>query len=301
MNKSVCVVMSVYNGEKYLADQIDSILAQKDVQVFLFIRDDGSDNPTAKLLQNYNSKYDNVAVQTGPNLGIKDSFLTALNAAPFITDYYAFSDGDDMWLPEKLMAAVAILDTKDASISQGYCSQITLVDSQLKFLRLGQPLNRPISFGNALVECRMSGATAVFNRTAWENIVGLDFTVAVMHDAWVNLVISATGQVHFDPHSHILYRQHQGNADGGTKNLGRLWRDRLNRFQTMQKYSAQASSLANQYPVFLDDSYPDMCGKVVNMYRSIKDRLYFLAEKRIYCQTMTRKLFCALAIGKRHI
>ena len=93
---SVAVIMSTYNGEKYLAEQIDSILAQKDVHVELFIRDDASQDSTREIISDYVNKYDNVHADYGTNnIGWIRSFIYALGTAPEF-DYYALSDQDDV-------------------------------------------------------------------------------------------------------------------------------------------------------------------------------------------------------------
>ncbi len=108
----VAVIMSTYNGEKYLAEQIDSILAQKDVHVELFIRDDGSKDSTREIISDYVSRYDNIHAEFGSNLGWIKSFVSALGSAPDF-DYYAMSDQDDVWLEEKLITAVKAIQQKE--------------------------------------------------------------------------------------------------------------------------------------------------------------------------------------------
>lgn len=98
--KSVQVVMSTYNGEKYLKEQIDSILSQEGVDVRLYIRDDGSSDRTTDILASY-QEHKNVKIEKGNNLGFAKSFLTALDECDE-ADYYAFSDQDDVWEKDKL-------------------------------------------------------------------------------------------------------------------------------------------------------------------------------------------------------
>lgn len=104
--KSVQVVMSTYNGEKYLKEQIDSILSQEGVDVRLYIRDDGSSDRTTDILASY-QEHKNVKIEKGNNLGFAKSFLTALDECDE-ADYYAFSDQDDVWEKDKLSTAIEI-------------------------------------------------------------------------------------------------------------------------------------------------------------------------------------------------
>lgn len=106
--KSVQVVMSTYNGEKYLKEQIDSILSQEGVDVRLYIRDDGSSDRTTDILASY-QEHKNVKIEKGNNLGFAKSFLTALDECDE-ADYYAFSDQDDVWEKDKLSTAIEIFN-----------------------------------------------------------------------------------------------------------------------------------------------------------------------------------------------
>ena len=72
---NIAVLMSTYNGQKYIREQIDCILSQKDVDVQLFIRDDGSSDDTVSIVKEYTEKYPNVHFYQGENLGVGSSFM----------------------------------------------------------------------------------------------------------------------------------------------------------------------------------------------------------------------------------
>lgn len=93
----VIVLMSTYNGEKYLKEQIDSILNQVKVEVFLMIRDDGSSDNTIAILKEYERQNRNIKIIKGKNIGVGNSFMQLLyNSAE--AEYYAFADQDDVWV-----------------------------------------------------------------------------------------------------------------------------------------------------------------------------------------------------------
>ena len=102
--EKILVMMSTYNGEKYIREQIDSILHQKDVKVDIVVRDDGSKDNTQNILKNYSSKYKNIKWSQGDNVGPCKSFLELLYSSGEY-EYYAFADQDDYWYPNKLKAA----------------------------------------------------------------------------------------------------------------------------------------------------------------------------------------------------
>ena len=108
--KKVCVLMSTYNGEKYLKEQIDSILKQKGVKVNLLVRDDGSTDNTLSLLEEYKKK-GLLDYCCGSNMKPARSFMELLSIAPD-SDYYAFSDQDDYWEHDKLFNAVKNTEKK---------------------------------------------------------------------------------------------------------------------------------------------------------------------------------------------
>ena len=106
--KKVQVLMSTYNGQTYLKKQIESILEQTYPNIELLVRDDGSSDHTIDILRDYEERYENIKVIYGKNIGVNGSFFYLL--AQSNSDYLAFSDQDDIWLPEKIQNAVEKLD-----------------------------------------------------------------------------------------------------------------------------------------------------------------------------------------------
>ncbi len=246
MKPTVTVLMSVFNGARYVRAQIDSILDQRDVDVVLIIRDDGSTDDTLRVLRDYSTAHRNVVVEAGRNVGARDSFLSLLVSCTVQSDYYAFSDADDVWLPQKLSAAVDALQRVASPATPAlYASRVRYVDSDLKDLGLGPGPRRPLTFANALIECRASGATAVFTHAATEALRRYDYRAARTHDGWVYMVVTAFGPAVFDDRSFILYRQHGGNLTGNQLSRRVKWTRRLQRphFAALSRHQA-ASFLA---------------------------------------------------------
>ena len=224
---NVCVLMSTYNGEKYLNEQIDSLLNQKGVKVSIFVRDDGSTDETISILEKY--KNDGVLDwYQGANLKSARSFLDLVYNAPQ-SDYYAFCDQDDYWLPDKLSVAVSCLKSTDPNRSALYCCKTVIVDKELKpieqnnkydFIALDMP--SVFMFNNA------PGCTMVFNRYLLDRVKEYNPSFIGMHDAWIYKVCVVTGnQVIVDKNAHILYRQHENNVLGGIHDPVATWRRRL--------------------------------------------------------------------------
>ncbi|MBR4115330.1 MAG: glycosyltransferase, partial [Bacteroidales bacterium] len=118
MLEKVCVVLASYNGQKYIREQLDSIAAQEGVEVSLLVRDDGSRDATQEILEQYQNA-GALRWYTGAHLNVAQGFLELLRNAPE-ADYYAFCDQDDVWLPDKLAAAVAMLKQENPALPLMY-------------------------------------------------------------------------------------------------------------------------------------------------------------------------------------
>lgn len=213
---TVAVLMSTYNGEKYLSTQIDSIINQEGVEISLFIRDDCSTDETIKILSRY-SHQENIHVIYGKkNLKPANSFMELLyNTHGF--DYYAFADQDDIWLEDKLITAVNKISTYQTPAL--YCSnQIILEGDKEKHKRYED--NPSTDLVRVLFSNSISGCTMLMNNSlasvlsSPENRPRPNVLSLRMHDTWVLLVAILTGNVVYDDEGHILYRIHENNMVG---------------------------------------------------------------------------------------
>ena len=213
MSGKVQILMSTYNGEAYLKEQMDSLLGQTYPEIEILVRDDGSSDGTLGILKEYEEKYNNVYLYPEKNVGVTESFLSLL--ARSNGEYVAFCDQDDIWLSEKIEKAVEKLAlVKGPAL---YCGHKLLVDAQ------GNPLagsneitNQPprVSFENAVVESVCTGCTMVLNQPLVESLKNHMPKHAVIHDWWIYLVASYEGQVIYDEKAYICYRQHANNVIG---------------------------------------------------------------------------------------
>lgn len=246
--KEVQVLLSSYNGEKYIRKQLDSILAQENVAVKLFVRDDGSTDKTVEILKAYEEANDNIRVLYGENLGVIHSFFALIEEAEE-AEFTAFADQDDVWLPEKLFRAVSALEEQKSELPLVYCSAKQLVDEQLQPLRSGICYGTVTpDFGNALVENMCTGCTCVINREMLQLLKGRTPDFTVMHDFWIYLVGSCFGRVLYDKESYILYRQHSGNELGAASSLLENYRRRIKNFKKHRgQLTRQAKELLRLY------------------------------------------------------
>jgi glycosyltransferase involved in cell wall biosynthesis len=206
------VLLSTYNGERHLREQVDSILAQRGVDVRLVVRDDESRDGTLEVLASYADE-PRVRVRAGGrNLGLPQAFFELLENSRDDAEMWALADQDDVWLSHKLLRAAAALEAVDGPAM--YCARVLVSDEDLRPLYAhALPLRGP-SFENALVQNIATGCTIVLNRAARDVLRGRWPDYAVMHDAWLYAVLSGCGTVVYDPEVVVRYRQHGANAVG---------------------------------------------------------------------------------------
>ena len=225
VKSEVAIVMSTYNGSRYLREQIDSILAQDFKNWDLYIRDDMSSDDTGVILKDYEERYDNIHVveNNNINLGAKRSFLKLVESVN--AKYYMFSDQDDFWLPNKISLTLGAMKSAekvrpDVSIPILVHTNYRIVDSKLAELR-----TPPASFKNytdlsslSINNC-ITGCTMMINE-ALKNLIGNVDTESVgMHDWWFGLIANCFGMVKYLPQVTILYRQHEGNVVGANTGM----------------------------------------------------------------------------------
>lgn len=222
----VLVVMSTYNGEKFMAEQIDSILAQKDVAVTIHIFDDCSKDKTQEIAREYEKKDKRVVLHVNEKnknftYNFIDGLFTFKDEQGY--DYYAFSDQDDFWVEDKLISAINKIE--EVGSCTLYSSNLKLVDGELK------PLDANLMDLNYVnkkydVACKnvVTGCTAVFDND-FKNLVTEKYPENIyLHDHWIALIANYTEGSHFIYDScpdHILYRQHGNNQIGENKNIGK--------------------------------------------------------------------------------
>lgn len=212
---NIYILMSTYNGETYLHEQIDSILSQTNPDFKIYIRDDGSTDSTAAILEAYAKQDERISWYQGANIGASQSFFQLMNTVKDDADYYIFADQDDVWFSDKLERIVAVMGAHDSRIPLLYCGQAVLVNSELKVLRRRAYGKKIIpSFGNALIENICIGCTSAMNTALFQIIRSHVPSFAIMHDWWFYLTASYLGSVIFDQTPLVYYRQHNKNAVG---------------------------------------------------------------------------------------
>lgn len=218
-NPRVTVLMSTYQGEAYVAPQIQSILAQLPANGRLVVRDDGSTDRTMDVLRGIAD--DRITLTVGHNLGFARSFFTLLDTPGDDVDIVMLSDQDDIWLPGKIQRACEALRHAGA-VPTLYFSRLRLVDPNLAPLGDTARWPRGPSFANALCENLATGCTIALNAPALRLVRQTGQAQRIyFHDWWIYLVVAAFGQVVADDTPWVLYRQHGRNVVGRGPGLRR--------------------------------------------------------------------------------
>lgn len=275
MSDTVCVLLSTYNGKKYLEEQLKSLVNQKNVKVDVLVRDDGSTDGTQNILDEW-QRLRGIKWYQGENCGPAHSFMKLIESSDIKYDYYAFCDQDDVWKEDKLFKAIKEIKKFKKEDECLYHSRTTLVDQHLNIIT--SPFRKPQiihSLGASMVVTTATGCTMVWNKALMEKLKLYIPNYMVMHDNWVYVVCrSLDGNVIYDDNSYILYRQHENNV------LGNIEKQHYSKmsfcryqivkfFDTSCKNSLIAQELLNGYETIM----PEKNKKLVKLVAEVNDKI----------------------------
>ncbi len=226
--KKVAVLLSAYNGEQYIKEQLDSILEQTYPDIEVYVRDDGSKDNTLEVLKLY-EETGKIHLECGQNVGFVKSFEWLI-ANSGKADYYAFSDQDDVWFPDKVERAVKKMEKESSDIPILYFSNYDYYDGELNFIGHKDFVKPNISFINSLVDCVPLGFNTMFNYKAKEMVTNEMPEKSTGHDWWMYMVCAGLGKVIYDRHATVKYRRHENNVSDGGANFLKLQIWRFKRF-----------------------------------------------------------------------
>ena len=270
----VTVLLSTYNGSKFLEQQLNSLYQQTYHDISILVRDDGSTDSTRNILVSEHSRGRIEILEGHNNLGPAFSFFELMkSAASTGTEYVAFCDQDDVWHTDKIAHAVSALTGIADSGPAMYCSRSEIVDEHLEHIGYTE-MPGEIGFGNALVENAATGCTIMLNRKAIKLVVEHLPDKVLMHDWWCYLVLTCFGEIIFSASPDIKYRQHGSNTVGIASNKFYRFGRKLRRFfgcsEGRQWMSEQAISLLNHF----GDSIPSSRRHVLNKFIGAKSSLH---------------------------
>lgn len=283
--KKMTVLLSSYNGEKYIREQIESIMKQQgDFILKLLIRDDGSSDNTKLIIKEMMKKYSNIEMLEGKNVGVNASFFQLINIA-LSSDYYAISDQDDVWFPQKLKIAYDALEKDKTKMLYG--SADIYVDKDLKYITDSPIVKRNITKYNVMIQNFIGGHTQVFTKEFAEIIKkNFDLKKIYAYDAYFTNVAVLHNALIFDERAYVYYRLHDKNLvstgidffDWIKKNIKRIYRGEGH------KYSVQFDYIYKTYSYLLNSEDNKNFEDFIKSKKFFLKRLVYIFNMPFYRQ-----------------
>ena len=298
---SVAILMCTYNGEDFIAEQLDSIEIQDYKNWTLYVNDDGSKDATLDILKAYQKKWGvkKLIIRRGPQRGFCQNFLQIINDKKITADFYFLSDQDDVWMPHKLSHAIKKLSKLSPHKPKLYGARTTYVSSDAKtVIGHSDHFLKPPSFRNAIVQSIAGGNTMGFNHRLKKVMQKYPHADVVSHDWWLYILNELEGgKTFFDQESTILYRQHSHSLIGA--NVGFYAKLRRLRMLLSGKFRLyNTKHLEAFHAVYLNGLRRNI--KLIDQFsilrdKSLKERFAMIHKLGIYRQTMEGQLALYLA------
>jgi len=299
----IIVLLSTYNGEKYLRKQIDSILGQKDCLVELLVRDDGSSDDTIMILEEYKER-NQLDWYTGVNLGAGKSFYDLILKAS-ASIYYAFADQDDIWDEDKLCTAVQSLKAYESEPAL-YYSNARITDQNGNLIgKNTYKVEQRINFEGFVCSGGALGCTIVFNSKLRDlTLNGGMPKKMIMHDDYLTaLTLCMNGKVVYDHAPHMSYRQHDNNVVGIATSFSQAFMIRYKTFMTPVSVSIaeQAFDIMEHFNELLPQKNKKFLMKVINYKNSLCSRAYLAFHLKTKYVSWKSSVYIRLGLlcGKR--
>ena len=306
----VGILMATYNGEKYIADQIESIVEQTYKNWILIIHDDGSNDKTIDIVKEYKNKNHKniILIEDGIRCGgAKENFSHLLKIAHdrYGFDYIMFSDQDDIWFTSKVKKTLdKMIDIEDKNPNKPVCvyTDLMVVDENLttisnsfwdyqKIYQYHNTLNR------LLIQNVVTGCTIMLNKIAVKLVYEIPHE-AVVHDWWIALVLSILGVLSPMNEVTLLYRQHRCNVAGAKKwdiyniIIRLLSKDGWTQFKkNFKNTSIQAKALLDKYNYLMSKNQIMLVEHYINLFHYNKAcRLYYACKYQYFSGRIFRNI-----------
>lgn len=218
----VTVLLSAYNGESYLREQVESVLSQQGVDVRLIVRDDGSADGSVGLVTRLSAAHPDAIelIHSEGRLGSAESFLELTRRVAGTSEWYAYCDQDDVWLPGKLSRAVGLLGGLKSGRGRLYTSATTICDRSLNVLAENTFPGLRLELGAEFARHRLPGHTMVFDDSLLGALNSVDGAFGFPHDHLLCSVACASGaSIVFDSESRVLHRRVESSVTPGGNGL----------------------------------------------------------------------------------
>lgn len=298
----VDILLATYNGEKFLREQLDSIMQQTYQHFRLIIRDDCSSDKTVAIIKEYADRYPGkiVCLSSEERLGVKSNFSRLLKESE--ADYVCFADQDDVWMPNKVeltlnkLLELEIENTKHCPLLVHTDLQVVDENLQLvhpsfwEYSKLFPEKSRTLN--RLLVQNVITGCTVMMNRSLVKLVKNVP-PETIMHDWWIALVAASFGLIREIPQATLYYRQH-GNNTLGAKQFGsyRHLKEGIRKLAQGNEFKRiQANVLFERYKGTLPMAHEQMVQKYICMHTMPwwKSR-YYIFRHRLFKNGVLRNL-----------
>ncbi len=294
----ILILLSTFNGHLFLPELLNSLYCQEEISFEILVRDDGSTDDTKNILRQYNNRYGNITVVEGKNIGARKSFFELIQMASKRNDfdYAAFCDQDDVWLPQKLSAAVTLMQQENTEF---YYSPYQLVNQNLKKLSSYNQFIPIKNLATSLVYNSVTGCTIVCTKKIIEWASEAHPEHIMMHDSWIfKVALAHQCGISIDSRGYILYRQHGDNVIGGTETLAERFKRRWHNF--IHSKCLRSMEAEELYKYYYDSMNPENQSiiKQIHNYRqkSFISRLSIAFNPVFRTGSITNDLIFKLAI-----
>lgn len=287
----VAILLCTFRGQEYLREQLESFESQSHSNWKVYASDDGSDDETKCILESYQKRWEpnKLVIFEGPSTGFVSNFLFLSCDIPIVSEFLAFADQDDIWMPHKLERALSILRDVPQNTPAVYGSRTQAICASGKHLGFSPIFEKPPTFRNALTQNIAGGNTMVFNRAARSLLRNAGSKVNVVtHDWWLYILVSgAGGRVVYDQTPTVRYRQHRNNLIG----FNGTWRARFKRLKLLltglfREWNTKniIAIEASCHRLTPDNEFAFSCFKRARD-STLLTRLYLLKKSGVYRQT----------------
>ena len=230
MTDLVHIVLATYNGEKFIREQLDSLLAQSHENLSIEVCDDGSTDGTVAVIEEYMTRDARVSLHKNPeNLGYVKNFLEGIKRSQ--APYVMFCDQDDIWNRDKVEITLETMKQAEKEVPEKPILVFTDAmnfdsitgEKQGLFHKTSHLDVKKVDTAHLFMENKCIGCTMMMNHAVFSYLDELPDEIRV-HDWWIALICSHFGTIRYLPQATLRYRQHEGNQIGGSSYSGYLKR-----------------------------------------------------------------------------
>lgn len=280
----VAIFLATHNSEKFLRDQIDSILDQVEVQIFIYVSDDSSVDSTYKILSSYLKKHNNIKLLKEGKFGnAHRNFMRLIKDVelPEDIEFIALADHDDIWKRNKIIKGISKIEKNQVQAYSGSFEIFTNNSSQTKYFSKNQNQKK----FDHIFSSPGPGSTFILKKEAFRYIQDIirsnykEFLLADHHD-WILYSLSRTMGVKWtiDEQSYLLYRQHDSNQIGANngkqayvKRINHILSGKFN--QEINRNIYILSSLSKDFEELVSEAFNKSLSNSNNVFQYRRSRI----------------------------